>query len=112
MKSGIIFQKIINREISSDIIYQDDIVTAFTDIQPKAKVHILIVPNLYIISSNDINNKNKNIIGHMFYIAVKIAKLKKINQNGYRIIVNCNKDSGQEINYLHMHLLGGEKLKY
>ncbi|MDE5285967.1 MAG: HIT domain-containing protein, partial [Buchnera aphidicola] len=63
-----------------------------------------------IESSNDINHNNKKIIGHMFYIAVNIAKLKKINKTGYRIVVNCNKDGGQEINYLHMHLLGGEKL--
>ena len=111
MNNHSIFQKIINKEISSNILYQDKIVTAFEDIKPKAPVHILIVPNYFIKTANDINKKNKNIIAHMFYIAVQIAKEKKISKDGYKIIINCNKNGGQEINYLHMHLLGGTKLK-
>ena len=111
MQDHKIFQKIINKTISANIVYQDEIVTAFEDKKPKAPIHILIIPNFFIASSNDINKDNKNIIAHMFYIAVKISKKKKISQEGYRIIINCNKNGGQEINYLHMHLLGGKKLK-
>ncbi|WP_425619541.1 histidine triad nucleotide-binding protein [Buchnera aphidicola] len=111
MKDGLIFKKIINKEISANIIYEDQIVTAFQDIKPKALVHILIIPNIFIASSNDINETNKHILAHMFDIAVKIAKKQNISQEGYKIIVNCNKNGGQEINYLHMHLLGGEELK-
>ena len=112
MQDGLIFQKIIHKKISANIVYQDKKVTAFKDIQPKAPVHILIIPNDFIKSSNEINKKNKHILGHMFYIAVQIAKKEKISQEGYKIIINCNKNGGQEINYLHMHLLGGEKLKF
>lgn len=111
MKDGLIFKKIINKETSANIIYEDNIVTAFKDIKPKASVHILIIPNVFIASSNEINKENKHILAHMFYIAVKIAKKINISEEGYKIIINCNKNGGQEINYLHMHLLGGEKLK-
>lgn len=110
MQDSIIFKDIINRKIPAEIIYQDTIVTAFKDIKPKAPVHILIVPNLFIESLNDIDKKNKDILTHMFYIAIKIAKKKNIHQKGYRIVINCNTYGGQEINYLHMHLLGGKIL--
>jgi len=110
MQDNSIFKKIIQKKVSANIIYQDENITAFEDIKPKAPVHILIVPNSFIASSNDINNENKHIIANMFYIAVNIAKQKKISEAGYRIIINCNKNGGQEINYLHMHLLGGKKL--
>lgn len=107
----LIFKKIIKKEIPTNIIYQDKLVTAFPDIVPKAPVHILIIPNIFIKNLNYINKKNKNIFAHMLYVAVKIAKQKKISRKGYKIIINCNKNGGQEINYLHIHLLGGEKLK-
>ncbi|CAL4326416.1 histidine triad nucleotide-binding protein [Buchnera aphidicola] len=110
MKHESLFQDIINKKTPENIIYQDTIVTAFKDINPKAPVHILIVPNIFISSLNEINEKNKDILAHMFSIAIKIAKQKKISKEGYKIIVNCNKNGGQEINYLHMHLLGGKKL--
>ncbi|CAL4323799.1 HIT domain-containing protein [Buchnera aphidicola] len=107
----LIFKKIIKKEIPAKIIYEDKLITAFEDIKPKAPVHILIIPNIFIETSNEINKKNKYIFSHMFYIAIKIAKKKKISQDGYKIILNCNKNGGQEINYLHIHLLGGKKLK-
>lgn len=110
MQDCAIFKNIIKKKIPANIVYQDEKITAFKDIKPKAPVHILIIPNIFIASSNDINKKNKSIIAHMFYIAIKIAKKKKISKDGYRIIINCNKNGGQEINYLHMHLLGGKKL--
>lgn len=110
MTNHSIFIKIINKKISAKIIYQDKKITAFEDIKPKAPIHILIVPNTLIKSSNHIDEHNKNIIADMFLVAVNIAKIKKIEKDGYRIIVNCNKNAGQEINHLHMHLLGGKKL--
>ncbi|BBA84891.1 histidine triad nucleotide-binding protein [endosymbiont of Pachyrhynchus infernalis] len=106
-----IFYKIINGHIKSDIIYKDKIVTAFYDINPKALIHILIVTNKLISTLNDINIKDKYIIGHLIYISTKIAKMKGMSDNGYRLIINCNNYGGQEINHLHVHLLGGEKLK-
>ncbi|CAL4323048.1 histidine triad nucleotide-binding protein [Buchnera aphidicola] len=110
MKNNNIFEKIIKKTIPSDIVYQDEILTAFKDIKPIAPTHILIIPNIFISCANEINKENCYILGHMFYISTIVAKKEKIDQDGYRIIINCNKNGGQEINYLHMHLLGGKKL--
>lgn len=105
-----IFSKIIRREIPSDIIYQDDSVTAFRDISPQAPVHILIIPNKIIPTVNDIGEDDEKVLGHLFTIAAKLAKQEGIDESGYRLIMNCNKDGGQEVYHLHMHLLGGKQL--
>ncbi|WDI78619.1 histidine triad nucleotide-binding protein [Candidatus Purcelliella pentastirinorum] len=106
-----IFNKIINHKIKSNILYQDNIVTAFKDKNPQAPIHILIVSNKLIPTMNELKNeKDKMIIGHMLIIAVKLAKKQKIEKSGYRLIINCNKNAGQEIYHLHIHLLGGKKL--
>ncbi|XRX42800.1 MAG: histidine triad nucleotide-binding protein [Buchnera aphidicola (Eriosoma harunire)] len=105
-----IFHKIITGEIKSNILYQDQYVIVINDIQPQAPIHILIIPKQHIPTANQVNQSNKKIVGHMFYIATKIAKMKNIDQSGYRIILNCNKHAGQEISYLHLHLLGGAPL--
>ncbi len=110
MDNSQIFIKIINRQIKSDILYQDHLITAFRDHKPKAPTHILLVPNEFIPSANDVSLKHQNMLGHLFLIATKLAKKEKIHHNGYRIIVNCNSHGGQEIYYLHMHLLGGKPL--
>ncbi|CAL4321828.1 HIT domain-containing protein [Buchnera aphidicola] len=106
-----IFTKIIEKKVPANIIYQDEKITAFTDISPKAPVHILVIPNLFIKNLNYINKKNLDILSHMMYVSIKIAKKNKINKSGYRIIINCNKHGGQEIQYLHIHILGGKKLR-
>lgn len=105
-----IFSKIIRREIPSDIIYQDDSVTAFRDISPQAPVHILIIPNKIIPTVNDIGEDDEKVLGHLFIVAAKLAKQEGIDESGYRLIMNCNKDGGQEVYHLHMHLLGGKQL--
>ncbi len=105
-----IFSKIINKEIPSDMVYQDDQVTAFRDIQPQAPVHILIVPNKEIPTVNDIKEEDKLLIGHMVLVAQKIAAEQGVAENGYRLLINCNKDGGQEVFHLHMHLFGGRPL--
>ncbi|BGI51474.1 MAG: histidine triad nucleotide-binding protein [Buchnera aphidicola (Ceratovacuna japonica)] len=105
-----IFMKIINKKVKSEIIYQNKEVTAFKDIDPQSPIHILIVPNKKIKSTNEINKKNKNIIGTMAYIAKKIAKKFNFHKDGYRIVINCNKNGGQTIPHLHMHLLAGKVL--
>lgn len=105
-----IFSKIIHREIPSDIIYQDDSVTAFRDISPQAPVHILIIPNKIIPTVNDIGEDDEKVLGHLFTVAAKLAKQEGIDESGYRLIMNCNKDGGQEVYHLHMHLLGGKQL--
>lgn len=105
-----IFAKIIAKEIPADIVYQDDLVTAFRDINPIAPVHILIVPNKEIPSVNLVHTDDEQMLGHMFLVAKIVAEEQGIAQSGYRLMVNTGDDAGQEVYHLHMHLVGGRKL--
>jgi histidine triad (HIT) family protein len=105
-----LFAKIIRGEIPSETVYQDDLVTAFRDINPMAPTHILIVPNKVIPTVNDLTADDEQITGRMFTVARKLAEQEGIAGAGYRLIVNCNEHGGQEIFHLHMHLLGGRPL--
>jgi histidine triad (HIT) family protein len=105
-----IFAKIIRGEIPSDTLYQDDLVTAFRDIQPMAPTHILIVPNKVIPTVNDLTADDEQITGRMFTVAKKLAEQEGIAVSGYRLIVNCNEHGGQDVFHLHMHLVGGRPL--
>lgn len=105
-----LFLNIIKKKIKADIIYQDSLVTAFHDLCPQAPVHILIVPNILIPTVNDVETRHEVILGRLFLVAAKIATMKNIDHSGYRLIINCNKNAGQEIYHLHMHLLGGKLL--
>ncbi|MBC2856712.1 MAG: histidine triad nucleotide-binding protein [Cetobacterium sp.] len=107
-----IFTKIINREIPANIVFENDKVIAFKDINPLAPVHILVVPKKEIPTINDISDEDKELIGEM-YIAIKeIAKAFNIDESGYRVITNCNEHGGQEVFHLHFHILGGEALGF
>lgn len=110
MAEETIFRKIINKEIPADILYQDDQVTAFRDINPRAPSHILIIPNKLIPTTNDITDEDELVMGRLFTVAKKIAKEEGIAESGYRLIFNCNPDGGQEVYHIHMHLLGGRAL--
>lgn len=110
MADDTIFSKIIRREIPTDILYQDELVTAFRDIHPQAPSHILIVTNRAIPTTNDVQPEDEPALGRLFTVAAKLAKEMGIDESGYRLIVNCNRDAGQEVFHLHMHLLGGRKL--
>ncbi len=105
-----LFEKIIAGDLPADIVYQDDYVTAFRDISPKAPVHILIVPNKVIETANDISSEDAPLIGRLFTVAGRLAKQEGIAEDGYRLIMNCNKHGGQEVYHLHLHLLGGKPL--
>jgi histidine triad (HIT) family protein len=105
-----IFSKIIAKEIPASIVYQDEMVTAFKDINPAAPVHILIVPNKEIASTNDVEVDDEQMLGHLFTVAQKVAKEQGVADSGYRLIINNGRDSGQEVFHLHMHLIGGRKL--
>jgi histidine triad (HIT) family protein len=105
-----LFERIIAREIPATIVHQDDRVTAFRDIHPRAPVHILIVPNKPIPTANDIAEADEALIGHMYTVARDLARREGIAESGYRLIINCNKDGGQEVYHLHVHLLGGKPL--
>jgi len=105
-----IFCKIIKREIPSTIVYEDDKVIAFKDIQPVAPVHILIVPKAHIPSVKDINAENADVIKDIHFAANKIAEKVGISEKGYRLINNCGADAGQTVMHLHYHLIGGTTL--
>lgn len=93
------------------LIYEDEKCVAFNDLNPQAPVHILIVPKKHLSTLNELDENNKDIIGHLAYTASRIAKEKGLEESGYRIIMNCNGDAGQTVFHIHMHLLGGKKMK-
>lgn len=105
-----LFERIINKEIPATIVHQDERVTAFRDIHPRAPVHILVVPTKPIPTANDIEDGDEALIGHMFTVARDLARREGIAEDGYRLIINCNRHGGQEVYHLHLHLLGGKPL--
>lgn len=110
MAEETIFSKIIRQEIPTELLYQDDLVSAFRDIAPRVSSHILIVPNKLIPTINDVAEEDELALGRMITVAKKLAKQEGIDQDGYRLIINCNKHGGQEVYHIHMHLLGGQPL--
>ena len=110
MSEDCIFCKIIAKEIPGELLYQDDLVTAFRDIQPAAPVHILIVPNKHISSMNEAMPEDAALLGHLQLVAQKLAAEEGIDKKGYRLIINTGDDGGQVVYHLHLHLMGGKKL--
>ena len=111
MEEKSIFQMILDKEIESEIIYEDDQIFSIKDINPAAKVHLLIIPKKRINTINDVKNEDKDLIGSMVLVAKELAKKYKIDQSGYRLVWNTNSDGGQTVFHIHLHLLGGEKLR-
>ena len=107
-----IFCKIISGEVPANIVLENDSILAFKDIEPQAPVHILIIPKKHITSINDIKFNDRDICGDMLLAAKQIAKISNINNSGYRTIFNTNEDGGQTVFHIHMHLLGGRKMKW
>lgn len=105
-----IFCKIVNGEIPSNKVYEDDEILAFKDINPAAPVHILVIPKKHITSLNEVEEKDEQLIGRIFLKIKKIANEQGIAEKGYRIVNNCGEDGGQEVPHLHFHILGGKKL--
>ena len=105
-----LFEKIIAGDVPATVLYRDSRVIAFLDIRPAAPVHILIVPNKPIPTADDIADEDESLIGHMFIVARDLARECGIAKSGYRLIINCNADGGQEVYHLHVHLLGGRPL--
>lgn len=109
MSNDTIFGKIVRGEATADILYQDDLVTAFRDVSPQAPTHILIVPNRPIASVDDVSEEDEPALGRLFNVARRLARSEGLDR-GYRLIVNCKEQGGQEVFHLHMHLLGGRPL--
>lgn len=107
-----IFGKIVRKEIPAKIIYEDEDVLAFEDIQPQAPVHILVIPKKEIPTLNDLKSDDAELMGKLFLVAQKIAKEQGFAEQGYRTVFNCNEDGGQTVNHIHLHLLAGRSLTW
>jgi len=112
MNPSCIFCKIAAGEAPATIVYKDEQVTAFRDIHPVAPTHVLIVPNKHIESVNQASAEDEATLGHLFLVAQKIAAAEGIAEGGYRAIVNTNTNAGQTVFHLHMHVIGGQRMKY
>lgn len=110
MESNCIFCKIAAGEITGDILYQDEEVIAFPDINPQSPVHLLIIPKRHIPSLADVSEEDAPLMGHMINVANQLAKGEGISKRGYRLVINCGKEGGQLVPHLHLHLMGGRKL--
>ena len=107
MASDCIFCKIVNKEIPSTFIYENETLVVFKDISPKAPVHLLVVPKKHIRSINDLTMDDKGIVTEMIYIAKRMAKDMSVDTTGYNLLFNVEKGGGQEVFHLHLHLTGG-----
>ena len=105
-----IFCKIIKGEIPSKKVYEDEDVLAFHDINPAAPIHILVIPKKHISYVTELEKEDEILVGKIYSVINKIAKGENINENGFRIVVNCKEDGGQEVPHLHFHIIGGKKL--
>ncbi len=106
-----IFCKIAKGEIPCNKVYENDRILAFDDITPMAPVHVIIIPKQHIPTLMDVSHENMDIIGDIFSAVEEVARIKKIDKRGFRTVINCNEEGGQVIFHLHLHVLGGEKLK-
>jgi histidine triad (HIT) family protein len=107
-----IFTRIINREIPAAIVYEDDECIAFRDIDPKAPVHILLVPKKEIPSLADVTEQDKSLLGQLLIKASEIARDHGVSDSGYRIVINTNKEGGQEVYHIHLHIFGGRQMNW
>ena len=106
-----IFGKIIRREIPATIVFEDDQVLAFEDVNPQAPVHLLVIPLEPIATLNDADERHTALLGHMMLTAQRLAVENGIAQSGFRLIMNCNQHGGQTVDHIHLHLLGGRQMK-
>ncbi len=107
-----IFCKIVRGEIDSEKVYTDEQVTAFHDINPVAPVHLLLVPNKHIETVQEMEKDDQELLGHMFSVVKKLAEEFEIDESGYRLIMNNGPDAHQEVPHMHLHIIGGQKMKH
>ena len=109
---GCIFCKIADKKIPAKIVFEDNDVVAFEDTRPQAPIHIMVIPKAHIEKVSEIKEEDSVLIGKLVLAAKNIARDKGIEERGYRLVMNCNKDAGQEVFHLHLHLLGGRKFEW
>jgi histidine triad (HIT) family protein len=106
-----IFKKIIDGEISADIVYQDELCLAFHDVSPQAPIHVLLIPKKEIVNVAGLSEDDAHLAGHLLLTVDKVARLLNI-ESGYRVVANCGVDGGQSVDHLHLHILAGRKLTW
>ena len=111
MAEKTLFEKIIDREIPADIVYEDDLCLAFRDIHPQAPTHVLLIPKKAIPTLNDFEHPDRDLAGHLLTTVPRVAEQLGL-EGGYRVVVNCGPDGGQEVDHVHLHLLGGRPMKW
>lgn len=107
-----IFCKIANKEVPAELLFEDDHIVAFNDINPQAPIHIILIPREHYASLNEIPDDKKSILSHILLKARQVAREKGIAEKGYRVVLNTARDSGQEVLHIHFHLLGGRRMHW
>ena len=110
--SNCLFCKIIEKQVPAKIMYEDDLCLAFEDVNPQAPVHVLVIPKKHIPTLLDLNEQDNNLMGHLIGISNKIARDKGIAERGFRLIINCNPESGQTVYHIHLHVIGGRTMQW
>lgn len=105
-----IFDKIIDKSIPAEILYEDELALAFSDINPQAPVHFLVIPKKQIATINDITEDDREVVGHLYVVAAKLAAEKGFADQGYRAVMNCNEYGGQTVYHIHLHVLAGKPM--
>jgi histidine triad (HIT) family protein len=104
---GCIFCEIVEKKRTAKIVHEDEFAIAFEDVNPQAPVHTLVVPKKHISTTLDMEEEDKGLIGHLFHVANKVARNRGIEERGFRLVMNCNPESGQTVFHIHLHVLGG-----
>lgn len=110
--SETIFSKIIRKEIPARIVHEDEHCLAFHDVSPQAPVHVLVIPKKPIVSLEQLESEDADLLGHLWLTIQRVARELELSDSGYRVVVNCGKDGGQSVDHLHFHLLGGRALSW
>ena len=105
-----LFCKIVSHELDAKIVYEDERVVAFRDINPKAPTHVLIIPKTHVATLDDLKEEHEADVGHLFVAASKVAHAEGLSERGYRTVINCGAEAGQSVFHIHLHLLGGKPL--
>ena len=112
MSKDSIFTRIIRREIPADVVHEDDICIAFRDVDPKAPIHILVVPKQPLAGLQAATANDRDLLGHLLVVAAQVAEKQGLDSDGYRCVVNAGADGSQTVDHLHVHLLGGRRMEW
>jgi len=112
MSGDCLFCKMVRGELKPDIVYEDEQVLAFRDINPQGPTHILVIPKEHIPTINDLEDRHAEVMGRLFLTAKKVAESEGIAESGYRTVINCNRHGGQEVYHIHLHIIGGRQMTW